>query len=205
MNPKENQRLCKATHCAMREGVDTLGDIPGLIGKIIKTRAWESREARPGEIVELKSLRELVTLPFYRGWGEDPARVESLLKDDPEVLVLWREAMKGQGERIDLSDNIIEVTSQSDGCGTSKSYTLSRLERTEPELFRQVVDGDLSANAAAIQAGFRKKMIQVPDDLEKAVVKLLKRFTDNRIGILKSLVAALEPHEIIILKEWINE
>ena len=38
--------------------------------------------------------------------------------------------------------------------GTSKSYTLSRLKRELPELFQEVIDGNLSANAAAIKVGF---------------------------------------------------
>ena len=37
-----------------------------------------------------------------------------------------------------------------------RAYTLRRLEKDHPELFQQVCAGELSANAAAIEAGFRK-------------------------------------------------
>jgi hypothetical protein len=41
--------------------------------------------------------------------------------------------------------------------GNSAIYTLKRLKRDRPDLFQQVLGGALSANAAAIEAGFRKK------------------------------------------------
>ena len=41
--------------------------------------------------------------------------------------------------------------------GTSKAYTVSRLKRDRPDLFEKVVAGELSANKAAIEAGFRRK------------------------------------------------
>ena len=94
------------------------------------------------------------------GWGEDPDRIEGLIRNDPEVLVLWREAMvEGPGKRSkvdrDITDNI--SNKEKVQAGTSRSYTVSRLQREAPALFKQVVAKTLSANAAAIQAGFRKK------------------------------------------------
>ena len=90
------------------------------------------------------------------GWGENPERIEGLIKHDAEVLVLWREAMKGQAGRPSKESNY-NVKELSAVGGNSRSYTVSRLQREAPELFAQVVAGTLSANAAAIQAGFRKK------------------------------------------------
>lgn len=40
--------------------------------------------------------------------------------------------------------------------GTGRDYTLARLDRDRPELAARVRAGDLSANAAATEAGFRK-------------------------------------------------
>jgi hypothetical protein len=53
-----------------------------------------------------------------------------------------------------INDNIINTTSSQ---GTSKAYTVSRLKRDRPDLFEKVVAGELSANKAAIEAGFRRK------------------------------------------------
>jgi hypothetical protein len=68
------------------------------------------------------------------------------------------------GHRTDLVNNVNEVKPSK---GNSRSYTVSRLQREAPELFAQVVAGTLSANAAAIQAGFRKK--PTPLELLRAI------------------------------------
>src|SRR4051812_8313181 len=52
---------------------------------------------------------------------------------------------------------------------TDPIRALVRLKRDVPALADRVVRGELSANAAAIQAGFRKRKIQAPvDDIESA-------------------------------------
>jgi len=49
---------------------------------------------------------------------------------------LLREATKHQGRRTDFDDNITEVGKQK--TGTSKSYTLDRIAREDPDLYEQV-------------------------------------------------------------------
>ncbi len=44
--------------------------------------------------------------------------------------------------------------------GTSLEYTLRRLERDHPKLFAAYKCGEISANAAALAAGFRKKPLK---------------------------------------------
>ena len=41
--------------------------------------------------------------------------------------------------------------------GNNPTYALKRLKRDRPDLAAKVIAGELSANAAAIQAGFRKQ------------------------------------------------
>ncbi|MGA9240509.1 MAG: hypothetical protein WBW03_00805, partial [Silvibacterium sp.] len=78
-----------------------------------------------------------------------------LLRDDKAVLEEWREATTRLSQRpVKSHDNIMPFARQ----GTSLSYTLSRLKRKKPDLFMRVVNGELSANAAAIEAGWRKKL-----------------------------------------------
>jgi hypothetical protein len=48
------------------------------------------------------------------------------------------------------------------------TYVLRRLKRDYPEIAEQVVAGKLSANAAAIAAGFRRRRITVPADHDAA-------------------------------------
>ena len=196
MNPIERGQVCVAAHQAILSGEQSLDVIPGLIKKIIASRAWEEREIGPGRFVKLSSFRELITAKPMNGWGENPDKIEALLRDDPEALACWREAMKQQGKRTDFLDNIKEVGSSS---GTSRSYTVTRLKHEAPELFEQVVAGELSANAAAIKAGIRKK--PNPDDI---AIKAVRK-AENRLVVLKTIVDELQPHERELLREWLTE
>jgi hypothetical protein len=55
-----------------------------------------------------------------------------VIKDDPEVLPMFREAMREQpGARTDLCNNVTEVKPQK--TGNSKAYTLTRLQKDNPE------------------------------------------------------------------------
>jgi hypothetical protein len=77
------------------------------------------------------------------GWGEDPKKIEALIKDDPEALRMFRrEVVKTHGgdrksEQAKIKNDNISLDKESSH-GTGKSYTLSRLKRTRPELFQAV-------------------------------------------------------------------
>jgi hypothetical protein len=58
----------------------------------------------------------------------------------------------GPGRGHKTGDNITRFKR-----GTERAYTLARLRRDHPELAERVIAGEISANAAAIEAGFRKK------------------------------------------------
>lgn len=81
------------------------------------------------------------------------------------------QAESKQGARTDLAekkqtaepakhfvDNINEVERPT---GTSQAAALRRLRKDKPKLHAKVIAGELSANAAMIQAGFRVKTITV--------------------------------------------
>jgi len=155
MNEIEAYQVCNSAISALSHGETSLTQFPKLLRRIIVEQAWKTRRLPGKGIVEMQSLRELVTGPPIAGWGEDPAKIEAVIRDDAEVLAMWREAMKpGQGSRTDLVDNVTQVGKPK---GNSRSYAVSRLQREAPDLFAKVAAGEISANAAAIKAGFRKR------------------------------------------------
>ena len=155
MTDTEANVLVEGLWSAVDRGAPSIKDIPQIIKRVIQTDAWRRRRLRNGKIVEHSTFRAFITTKPLDGCGYDPKKIYALIKGEPETEVLWREAMKGkQGTRSDLVDNVNEVKSSD---GNSRSYTLTRLKHQKPELFQDVVDGKLSANAAAIAAGFRKK------------------------------------------------
>lgn len=142
---------------AIHHGCSKLDSIPALLRRIIENKAWEARQVKMHGVVKLANLRELITKEPMVGWGENPERIEALIRDDAEVLAMWREEMKGKPGRPKSTQKTNRNPTTLKTADRGRAYDLSRLQREAPELFAQVVAGTLSANAAAIQAGFRKK------------------------------------------------
>lgn len=105
--------------------------------------------------------------------------------------------LRSRGE-ADLAGRVLGLTSdplaehganQHGGVGVTNSseendatYVVARLKRDAPDLARQVIDGQVSANAAAIQAGIRRQYVRVrPDDVRQAVGVLLKHYSRQQL------------------------
>lgn len=76
--------------------------------------------------------------------------------------------------------------------GTDAGSTVARLKRDRPDLAERVVRGELSANAAAIQAGFREKQVQLGKDPERAAQAII---TVRGLAYARQLAAAIAAWE----------
>jgi hypothetical protein len=191
LNEIERGQLCQSTIESLYKATGGLTSFPGLLKTIIIDKAWE-RRVNKGRVIELSSLRELITEKPIRGWGEDPKMVEAVIKDDPECLAMFREAMKSerggdhtteQGKQQAKRNNVTDCSEPV--TGNSKAYTCERLSKVAPELFEEVKAGRMSANAAAIQAGIRKK----PTPEDACLSAFLK--ADNKLQVLDALIDKL--------------
>ena len=154
MNEQEAGVLVEALWSAVSRGGKSLDQIPTMVRRLLETGAWKKRTIRTGKVVEHSSFYSFLTSPPLSGCGYDPAKIVKLISGDVETLTLWREAMKQKmGSRTDLVDNVNEVKRTD---GNSRIYTLSRLKAQRPDLFDKIKCGEMSANSAAIIAGFRK-------------------------------------------------
>jgi hypothetical protein len=159
------------------EGVSAISGTPLDAGWEVDHR--QPRSAGGGD--DVTNLQAL-TAPL-KGYGENPKRVEALLKDDAEALRMFREATTAPhgGDRTSKSDNITLAPER----GTDRAYTLSRLKRQSPELYEQVVAGTVSAHAAAIQAGFRRRSITHALNVDGFVRAIQKHLSDDERAAVK--------------------
>jgi hypothetical protein len=130
----------------------SLTELPATLKEILKTGAWQ-RWRWVGSMFAQNSLDAYLTSPPPNGVGIQLDTVEKLIADDPDALTAYREATTAPAHRVAGSHYNVMTSVQ----GNSRAYTLDVLKREYPELFERVKAGELSANAAAIQAGFRKK------------------------------------------------
>jgi hypothetical protein len=179
----------------IRHNVDMFS---GWLHQFITGRMWES-----GWYDELKgvlkapTLFDFITRRIPDGIESDPVKIYAELYGsaqlNPEVAkglnaMVKQLSVEGfdveRAYKGDKLDAVTKVANQHTGIvgdnityssdrGTSETYTIARLKRSHPDLASKVVAGELSANAAAIQAGFRRPMMQVPaDDYEAAIRKV---------------------------------
>lgn len=193
-----NYEVTNALGHAISSGEHGLGNVPGLLKKIIKGNHWQRRFiTQTKREVEFKRFIDFVAAKPLEGLGADVKTLERLCHDDEEALLMLRDATTGnQGEhtgnqysnvgniRITNVSNVRKADSSSDDRG----YALRRLRKDRPDLHAQVIEKKLSPHAAMVEAGFRPKTITVPVDVEKAAKVLARNFK----GEVDSLIEALK-------------
>ena len=116
-----------------------------------------------------------------------PEAVESLLDSSmfpaaaSKVRRLIREGVQPVAEHGGKRDQVGGTNLPSDE--NDATYVLARLKRDQPELAQQVIDGELSPNAAAIKAGIRKPYARIrTDDIGKAHAVLRRCYSAEEIA-----------------------
>ena len=72
--------------------------------------------------------------------------------------------------------------------GNKRDYILTRLKKDHPKLFEQVKAGELSAHAAALKAGFRKRAITIEPTVEGFARAIRKQLSNQQCRELKTLL-----------------
>ncbi len=168
-----------------------LQSLPGLVKRVITEEMWPERVVRiTHETARFKSFAEFVTTPPPAGLGTNVETLERLCRDDAEALTLLRQVTTRPNYRpakddAGSNDNVMSNAGQ----GNSRAYTLDRLSRERPDLYQQVVDKELTANAAAIEAGWRKRKIQLEPEPQSVISFILRHFTaEERATIVRALL-----------------
>lgn len=178
----------KVQHLQQRwaEGALDLQAFERLLVEVIESGAWRSFHTPNGAPVQPPSFRHFVTEQPFRGLGTTPEKIANHLGDNNAAVVKMKDLLKGKSgapvgntnavkdrkaEEKQSTNNISRLTKH----GTRRDYTLERLERERPDLRARVDANELTANAAAIEAGFRSKTFTVPADRPESIVATLRR------------------------------
>jgi hypothetical protein len=117
-----------------------------------------------------EAIEALLDKSFLRA---SAAKVRKMLRQDIPVLATHG----GNRPTINQVDNINLTVG-----GSDPAYVVARLKRDDPALAEQVVNGELSANAAAIKAGIKRPRAQIlVDNPDDAIRGLRKHFSKEEL------------------------
>lgn len=169
---------------------------------IVAARLWED---------EGMTLREFLEAPLPKGCGVSVERMEQFLKighkkqaTDPnvaewmsELRAVFKDEMTApttpHGTNRFMKGRPDNIRSINNEYGTSDDYLTARLKRDDPELAEKVIRGEVSAHAAAVQSGIRKKYHQVAHDPDKFAAKILQVFSlEERRAIAMAILEDME-------------
>ena len=178
VNPKANAALVEALGSALREGEHGLKTGPALLVRVLREESWRSFVTQRGDEVEHEHFEQFVRMPPLKGLGASMRLIEKLIEsldeeaDRAEARDLLDRAVQRPAGRPRKMQDVIQGSAPS---GTSREAGLRRLRKDRPDLHAEVLVGHLSAHAAMVQAGFRRRSMTVPVDKPENTAKALRR------------------------------
>lgn len=169
-------------------GEGGLEHVPSSLKRLIESGAWRSFMApMPIGLVEYgqDQFPCFVSARVPRGLGASDALMRDLLRRDPEALDLYDRACqrKHGGDRSKIDNVNLAPTD-----GNSETYALRRLRGKRPDLHARVLARQITAHAAMIEAGFRRRTITVPLVVELAAASIKRHFAETDVARLKALL-----------------
>lgn len=170
-----------------------------LLADAVKERIWEKLGSAQSFVSFVKTpvpeglgldettLTRLIAFPHHHE-DKDPTLRRSLAGMRTEVGRLLREEIKSLPEHGEIGrgrDRDSGTTSN----GRGVDYVVARLKRDDPDLAEQVVLGELTANAAARQAGIRRPRI-VLSTPERIAASLKRHLDPDTLAALVKLLSS---------------
>jgi hypothetical protein len=149
---------------ALGRGRHGLTSIRAGICTLVRERAWQEFVIpQTGEVVRYEDdqFEDFVKDPPFRGLNTTVETIAAFCTGDKQATAALARATGSvalpTNGAIGRGRNSFDTVKASGRGGNDRIYTLRRLKRDRPDLFALVLDGTLSANAAAIEAGFRQR------------------------------------------------
>jgi hypothetical protein len=193
--PVKSTKSINYLHSAIRNSNAALGDIPILVKRLIKEDSWRVHYvAKIGKNVIFESFSDFVRMPFPKGLGITVNDLKNHCRNDPEAIDLINQLLekpKHGGDR--RSDKFIgnNVTYEKLNRGNSRDNALEKLRDKRPDLYKKVISNEITPHGAMIKAGLRKRVIQVPCDIENIASVLKRKFSKTEINKLINILSVI--------------
>jgi hypothetical protein len=154
--------------------------VPMMLKNVIEEEQWKQCSDRHGN--PFTSFEAFVTHQLWEGLESSVDDLKVFCRKRDDVRQLIDEAVGAAPAHVGRghpnSFDIIKPIG-----GTNPTYILKRLKRDRPDLADKVVRGELSAHAAAIEAGFRKRLTPF-----ETITKLLPKLTADERRALRAML-----------------
>lgn len=180
-----------------------------LLDRVLVYELWrEPITTETGEVVKYESFLDFIQTPPPKGLGTNFEAIWRICSDDPVLLDLLDRAVQrepgspGKNHSIAAEVNDNKSDKLKRPSGTSKQAGLRQLRKKNPELHAKVLTGELTVNAAMVQAGLRLKQVTIFVNPERASQKLRQTFnTEDFVELVALLMSDLpEQKEIVVEK-----
>jgi hypothetical protein len=195
VNLRERALLVDALGSAIADGGMSLGQVPELLCKVLKDGVWREFETQLGKHVTYDRFEDFVTTPPLSGLGANIDIVKRIVADDPVAKDLLDEAMKKPtgGDRRSATirfrtRSLIETSGPESNTSQRPDRKLRRLRKDFPDLHEQVLQGKMTINAAAVQAGIYPFQMTVNLNSAKSAATLVARASPAFLDELKRLL-----------------
>lgn len=178
------------------DGTHDVSMIAGLVRDVIEGGWWSGFTDELGMRVEHPSFQSFVTTPRWRGLGVSRDALVAWVREHDadaakKITQAWNDevpaAREAKGGPVPSGDNSGGTGVSGSDHGNGSDGILARLKRDDPDMAQQVVNGELSANAAARIKGWRKPRILVTSPISVAH-RLREHFTaDELADLIKEL------------------
>jgi len=171
-NLVDNGAVIAALGSAVAHGNENVAQIPALLVQIVDDDRWRHFITKMGEEVQYERFADFAATPPTAGLGIAIEVLRRLVQDDPIAVDALDRATqrKHGGDRSNVDNvNVDRPT------GNSEAATVRRLRKDRPDLHAQYLANEISANAAAILAGFRPKTFTVRADKPESIAATLRR------------------------------
>lgn len=195
-----NNELAESLSHALDGGQHGFNAIPGLIKLVIEKECWRSRYVyQLRRTVTCESFKEFITKKPLEGLGADADILLRLCAKDKEVYDMLDMALQGKpgapkGNKNaaktifdNVQDSINAPTGNTEAAALRRLRKESKSDKTVEKLYKKVLAGELSANAAMVKAGFRPKTVTIPVDVEKAAAALIRHFRDDTVLLIEAI------------------
>ena len=156
-----------------------------------KYQGWRALTDAYGE--PFASYAEFCKAPAPYGLGHDPVMIDTLMAERMTVQVLDKLDRETQREpgRPTAKDKSLYIVQDYQGdapTGNTRQRALRKLRKDAPELHARVIAGEVSPNAAMIEAGFRRKSITIPADAPGAAQAIIRNFDIDAIAEIVNIL-----------------